>query len=114
MDIHEVKHFKDKSSYVLFEYNTGITQDNEGNIWIGKDHRGLYKFDGISDDYKQIKFGELYKNRSGIYNKMIKTIYTDNTGIIWFGTFILVIGMTIGATILYSFANYFFKEKMFV
>ena len=88
LDIHEVKHFKDKSSYVLFEYNTGITQDNEGNIWIGKDHRGLYKFDGISDDYKQIKFGELYKNRSGIYNKMIKTIYTDNTGIIWFGTFI--------------------------
>jgi uncharacterized membrane protein YdjX (TVP38/TMEM64 family) len=29
---------------------------------------------------------------------------------VWFGTFILVIGMTIGATILYSFANYFFKE----
>ena len=28
----------------------------------------------------------------------------------WFGTFILVIGMTIGATILYMFGNYFFKE----
>ena len=28
----------------------------------------------------------------------------------WLGTFILVIGMTIGATILYIFGNYFFKE----
>jgi uncharacterized membrane protein YdjX (TVP38/TMEM64 family) len=28
----------------------------------------------------------------------------------WVGTFILVIGMTIGATILYLFGNYFFKD----
>ena len=28
----------------------------------------------------------------------------------WFGTFILVIGLTIGATILYALGNYFFKE----
>ena len=28
----------------------------------------------------------------------------------WFGTFILIIGMTIGATILYIIGNYFFKE----
>jgi uncharacterized membrane protein YdjX (TVP38/TMEM64 family) len=28
----------------------------------------------------------------------------------WFGTFILVIGMTIGATLLYIFGNYFLKE----
>ena len=30
----------------------------------------------------------------------------------WFGTFILVIGMTIGATILYILSNYFFKEMI--
>ena len=30
----------------------------------------------------------------------------------WFGTFILVIGMTIGATILYMIGNYFFKELL--
>ena len=28
----------------------------------------------------------------------------------WFGTLILIIGMTIGATILYTLGNYFFKE----
>ena len=28
----------------------------------------------------------------------------------WLGTFILIIGMTIGATILYIIGNYFFKE----
>ena len=28
----------------------------------------------------------------------------------WFGTIIIIIGMTIGATILYMFGNYFFKE----
>ena len=30
----------------------------------------------------------------------------------WFGTFILVIGMTIGATIFYTLGNYFFKEAI--
>jgi len=87
-DLDEIKKFKDKPSYSGWTFETGITQDKEGNIWIGKDHRGLFKFDGISDDYKQIKFGELYKNRKGIYTRLIKTIYTDNTGILWFGTFI--------------------------
>jgi ligand-binding sensor domain-containing protein len=87
-DLKQIKYFKDRSSFILFEYETGLTQDNEGNIWIGKDQRGLYKFDGISDDYTQINFGELYANRPGVYNRMIKTIYTDNTGILWFGTFI--------------------------
>ena len=28
----------------------------------------------------------------------------------WFGTFILIIGMSIGATFLYIFGNYFLKE----
>jgi len=87
-EINELLNFSSRASGFLFSYNTGITQDKEGNIWIGKDHRGLYKFDGISDDYEQIEFGEIYKNRAGIYNKMIKSIYTDNTGILWFGTFV--------------------------
>lgn len=87
-DLLEVKHFNDKPSFFLFSYNTGISEDKEGNIWIGKDHRGLLKFDGISNDYEQVEFGELYKNRSGIYNRMIKTIFRDNTGILWFGTFV--------------------------
>ena len=30
----------------------------------------------------------------------------------WLGTFILIIGMTIGATILYTIGNYFFKEMI--
>jgi len=30
----------------------------------------------------------------------------------WFGTFILIIGMTIGATIFYIIGNYFFKEMI--
>ena len=30
----------------------------------------------------------------------------------WFGTFILIIGMAIGATILYMLGNYFFKEMI--
>ena len=30
----------------------------------------------------------------------------------WFGTLIVIIGMTIGATILYMFGNYFFKEEI--
>jgi len=30
----------------------------------------------------------------------------------WLGTFILIIGMTVGATILYTIGNYFFKEMI--
>ncbi|MBU2491575.1 MAG: SpoIIE family protein phosphatase [Bacteroidetes bacterium] len=83
----EIKNYKDDRVFWVWRLNTGFIQDLEGNIWIGKDMRGLYKFDGISDDYSQIPFGTEYDNRKGVYTQTITSMIVDNSGIIWIGTF---------------------------
>lgn len=85
-ELHTVHLFTQRDIFGLWMLNSAVCQDAEGNIWIGKDQRGLFRFDGISDDYTQVDFGEEYVNRPGIYNKMIMSMFTDNTGIIWIGT----------------------------
>jgi len=84
--IWQIKKFASRDIFQLWRLYSGICQDAEGNIWIGKDGRGLYKVDGISDDIKRIPFGQEYKQKPNVYNKMIISMFTDNTGIIWMGT----------------------------
>jgi serine phosphatase RsbU (regulator of sigma subunit)/ligand-binding sensor domain-containing protein len=79
--------FETMNVFDLWRVFTGLTQDKEGNIWIGKDMRGIYKFDGISDDYTFIPFGAEYVNKPNTYGETVRSMYTDNTGIIWIGTF---------------------------
>lgn len=82
-----VKNYFDNKVFWLWRLYTGIAQDFEGNVWLGKDMRGLFKFDGISNDYVQIPFGKKYENRNNIYTETITSILVDNSGIIWIGTF---------------------------
>lgn len=78
--------FKTNNVFDVWKLFTGLTQDTEGNVWIGKDLRGIYKFDGISDDYTFIPFGTEYVNNPYTYSENVRSIYTDYTGIMWFGT----------------------------
>lgn len=84
--IWKIKEFESKDIFQLWRLYTGICQDADGNIWIGKDGRGLFKMDGISDDFARIPFGEEYKQKPNVYNKLIVSMFRDNTGIIWIGT----------------------------
>ncbi len=86
-EIRTVVKFKTNNVFNLWMVFTGLAQDTEGNVWIGKDIRGIYKFDGISDDYTFIPFGEEYTNNPNTYAENIRSMITDNTGILWIGTF---------------------------
>jgi uncharacterized protein YaiE (UPF0345 family) len=55
----------------------GISNDNQGNIWIGTD-KGAAKYNGTT-------WTTYNKTNSGIVNDTIKTIATDAQGNIWFG-----------------------------
>ncbi len=85
-EIRTILEFKTRNVFDLWRVFTGLVQDKEGNVWIGKDIRGIYKFDGISDDYTFIPFGEEYKNNPHTYNENVRSMICDNTGIIWIGT----------------------------
>ncbi len=75
-----------KLNEVFWRYFTGVTLDFDGNLWIGKDGRGLFKHDGISDEFKQIPFGTEYDRKPNTYDKQIRAMLTDKSGIIWIGT----------------------------
>jgi hypothetical protein len=59
-----------------------ITQDTEGNIWLGSQGEGLSRFDGLH--LKSYKNDAL--NPSSIANNFVECVYTDKSGIIWAGT----------------------------
>ena len=85
--IRTIAKFKSDKVFDVWRLFTGLTVDLEGNVWIGKDSRGIYKFDGISDDYKFIPFGDEYLQNPNTYTEIIRGMTTDRTGIIWFSTF---------------------------
>lgn len=55
-----------------------ITKDLEGNIWLGTDREGIFKFDG--QQFKK------YDIDSGLGSNYIMSVTTDEFGAIWFGT----------------------------
>ncbi|TVQ04425.1 MAG: GHKL domain-containing protein [Balneolaceae bacterium] len=76
----------DYSQAITLNYWNRILQDNEGNIWISNNFRGILKFDGISDHFEEITVSGISR---GIDNRMelVTTDFTiDKSGIFWFGT----------------------------
>ena len=73
-----------KSSF--FNYFNWIMQDKMGNVWITNNQRGVLQFDGISDEYKELKFAGQNFNREHLSNIIFTRMLLDRTGIMWFGT----------------------------
>jgi serine phosphatase RsbU (regulator of sigma subunit)/ligand-binding sensor domain-containing protein len=63
-----------------------IMPDDQGNIWIGNNFRGLLRFDGISDDYQEITFSGHNKSPEAKSDISITLNMVDKSGILWFGT----------------------------
>lgn len=84
----ELTTIKEYSEYQLtfFAYYNGITQDNDGNIWIANNFRGLLKFDGVSDSYKRVQIDGIGSFSDGRSEITISDVMLDNTGLLWFGT----------------------------
>jgi len=62
-----------------------IRSDRDGNIWIANNFRGILKFDGISDHFKEIHVSGVFKLKDLGWNLVLSNFMIDKTGIFWFG-----------------------------
>lgn len=64
---------------------TGITQDNNGLIWVGTDHGGINIIDKQKKTVRYIT--NISEDSKSLSQNSITSLYKDNTGIIWTGTY---------------------------
>ncbi len=60
------------------DWITGISEDSRGNIWIGREGYGAYKYDGESIEH--------FTKKNGLTSNHIHAIVEDDRGNIWMGT----------------------------
>jgi len=72
----------------FFNHYNGITQDNNGNIWVANNFRGVLKFDGISDDFEEIRLTNQSFTKEGVSNMVLTRLCSDQSGIMWFGSIV--------------------------
>ncbi|WP_298484513.1 two-component regulator propeller domain-containing protein [uncultured Maribacter sp.] len=65
-----------------------ITEDRQGTVWVGTYSGGVFrrKYDSISKTYTIKRFTSNLTNKRSISNDIIRNIYEDSNGFIWFGT----------------------------
>jgi signal transduction histidine kinase/ligand-binding sensor domain-containing protein len=77
-----------------YDYNLGfisnnwnnIRPDNDGNIWITNNFRGILKFDGMSDQYQEVEISGTTQFSDAGWSLTLTDFKIDNSGIFWFGT----------------------------
>jgi len=63
-----------------------ILPDNDGNIWIANNFRGILRFDGLADTYTEIEISGKMKMRTHGWNITLTNFIIDQSGIFWFGS----------------------------
>lgn len=86
---------KTGSLKTLMAYNEGgngwnsmnrISPDQQGNIWIANNFRGILKFDGITDEFEEITLAGKLKMNGTMWNITMSHFIIDRSGIFWFGS----------------------------
>ncbi|HMD80795.1 MAG TPA: two-component regulator propeller domain-containing protein, partial [Anaerolineales bacterium] len=72
-----------KSATISSNRITAITEDSNGNLWIGTSV-GLNRFDPETAEFQLFINDE--KNQRSLVNNSINTLSTDSTGNLWIGT----------------------------
>ena len=80
-----IKEYKSGENITSNNWNN-IRTDNDGNIWITNNFRGMLKFDGISDQYQEISISGSTQFSDGGWSLTLTDFKIDNSGIFWFGT----------------------------
>ena len=72
-------------TFIPNHWNT-ILKDDDGNIWIANNFRGMLKFEGISDEFQVVPFAGIGRGADNRMNLILTRFIIDKSGIFWFGT----------------------------
>lgn len=61
-----------------------MSMDKQGALWIGTEGSGVYKFDRRTEQFTL--FQHTPKIPSSLADNIVRAIYEDHTGVLWFGT----------------------------
>lgn len=80
-------HFSKESGEIRLNTNivTGITQGQDGVIWIGTDHGGVNLVDKKSQSVRYLLSDA--EDHTTISQNSIYSVYKDSSGVIWMGTY---------------------------
>lgn len=70
----------------LWNHLNDIIQDNEGNIWVANNFRGILKFKGISDEFQVIPVKGVYEAKGIGMSVTFSHFIIDKSGIFWMGS----------------------------
>ncbi len=70
----------------LWNHLNDIMQDNEGNIWIANNYRGILKFNGISDEFHVTPINGVYEAKGIGMSVTFSHFIIDKSGIFWMGS----------------------------
>jgi len=80
-----IKEYEPRPGEVWNNWNS-ILPDQQGNIWIANNFRGMLKFDGITDRYTEIEIEGKVMMRGHGWNITFTQFMVDQSGIFWFGS----------------------------
>jgi signal transduction histidine kinase/ligand-binding sensor domain-containing protein len=76
----------DEAQLNVWNHWNRILPDQQGNIWIANNFRGILKFEGNSDRYEEISIAGKLKMKGLGWNITFTYFIIDRSGIFWFGT----------------------------
>jgi len=74
-----------RSSFIPHDMIKCMSQDKMGRYWIGTDHSGILIIDPFQKTIQNLQHNE--NNERSIRNNSIESLFTDNTGLVWVGTY---------------------------
>lgn len=74
-----------RSSNIPHDMVKCMTQDSSGRYWIGYDHSGVLVIDPANKSIVNLLHNE--NNERTIRNNSIQSLFTDNSGLVWVGTY---------------------------
>ncbi|MEX2603001.1 MAG: two-component regulator propeller domain-containing protein, partial [Gracilimonas sp.] len=84
-EIKTITEYDYNTETIVNNYNS-IKPDRDGNIWVSNNFRGMLKFEGLTDEFREVDISGVTHLRRGGISSIFTDFIIDNSGIFWFGT----------------------------
>ncbi|TLP80254.1 sensor histidine kinase [Maribacter sp. ACAM166] len=71
---------------IIWKSMNSISPDQDGNIWVANNFRGILKFNGTTDTYTKVTLDGKMKMQEFMWDITMTRFIIDRSGIFWFGS----------------------------